>query len=345
MILTDPEEFLQLATRYPVIDVRSPGEFASGHIPGAVNLPLFENEERSIVGILYKNKGRQEAIRKGLELVGPKMTLLVDQAIALAAQGHILVHCWRGGMRSSSVAWLFESSGLEVRVLQGGYRAYRRYIRSQLPGARKLLVVGGMTGSGKTRLLRLLSQAGEPVIDLEGLANHRGSAFGSVGLGAQPSTEHFENLLYQAMADFPDQTCVWVEDESRRVGDVFLPESFHAELRKSRVYAIHVSDEERIRNIFNEYAPHSNQELLQAIALLRKRLGGLLTDQADDLIRQHKYETVIRLLLPYYDKRYRYGLSKRNPSQTQEVDLEYLSDSERITLFKKLRLTAEEEIF
>mgnify|MGYP000079539365 CR=1 FL=1 len=172
---------------------------------------------------MYKNKGRQEAIRKGLEIVGPKMTSLVDQAIALAKNQEILVHCWRGGMRSASVAWLFEASDLKVSILQGGYKTYRTHLRENMLKGRRITILGGMTGSGKTNILHALADFGEPVVDLEGLANHRGSAFGDVGLSSQPSTEHFENLLFQAMQSLPEGNSVWLEDESRRIGEVFIP--------------------------------------------------------------------------------------------------------------------------
>ena len=171
-----PVEFLEKSDSAPLIDVRSPAEFAKGHIPGAFNIPLFENQERSVVGLLYKNKGRQEAIKKGLEIVGPKMTSMVEKAIAMAKDQEILVHCWRGGMRSASVAWLFEASDLKVSILNGGYKNYRTHLRENMLEGRGVTVLGGMTGSGKTNLLRALADFGEPVIDLEGLANHRGSA-------------------------------------------------------------------------------------------------------------------------------------------------------------------------
>ena len=245
MIELSPSAFLEKSASVPLIDVRSPAEFASGHIPRAYNLPLFENQERSIVGILYKNKGRKEAVRKGLEIVGPKMTSLVDKAIALAGNQEILVHCWRGGMRSSSVAWLFEASDLKVSILKGGYKNYRSYIRENMLGEKKLLILGGMTGSGKTNLLKALTDVGEPVVDLEALANHRGSAFGNVGLTGQPSTEHFENLLYHEMQKHPQMSCVWIEDESRRIGQIFIPEYFHNEMRATKVVVVMISDKER----------------------------------------------------------------------------------------------------
>lgn len=330
-------DFLKRGKQSPIIDVRSPAEFLKGHIPGAINLPLFENKEREIVGILYKNKNRQEAIRKGLEIVGPKMTALVDQAIDLAKTGAILLHCWRGGMRSASVAWLFEAAGLKVYLLEGGYKQYRKYIRESMFQNRHLLVLGGLTGSGKTILIKALMAAGEPVVDLEGLANHRGSAFGGVGLADQPSTEHFENLLHEQMEKLPVDCFVWVEDESRRIGDLFQPEYFHNVLRTSKVVFVKVSDEERRKILVLEYGKHAHDELTEAVRLLTKRTGGLITKQALVALDEKDYGKVIDLLLPYYDKQYSFGLKQRPASSIQVVDLTQLSDSERITALSQVR--------
>ncbi|MEA1877777.1 MAG: tRNA 2-selenouridine(34) synthase MnmH [Bacteroidota bacterium] len=333
--------FLNQGKQLPVVDVRSPAEFLKGHIPGAINLPLFENKEREIVGILYKNKSRQEAIRKGLEIVGPKMTALVDQAIDLAKTGAIQIYCWRGGMRSASVAWLFEAAGLQAYLLEGGYKEYRKHIRETMFQSRHLLVLGGLTGSGKTILIKALMAAGEPVIDLESLANHRGSAFGGVGLGDQPSTEHFENLLHEQMEKLPVDCFVWAEDESRRIGDLFQPEYFHNILRTSKIVFVKVSDEERRKILVQEYGNQAHDELTEAVRLLTKRAGGLITKQALLALNEKDYGKVVDLLLPYYDKQYSFGLKQRSASSIQVVDLTQLSDSGRITALSQLRLKLE----
>lgn len=338
-------EFLEKSEKMPLVDVRSPAEFASGHIPGAFNLPLFENEERSVVGILYKNKGRQEAIRKGLEIVGPKMTLLVDQAIGLATSNEILVHCWRGGMRSSSIAWLFEAAGLKVYVLKGGYKQYRSYIRNHVLARKQLLVLGGLTGSGKTNILKSLKSSGENVIDLEGLANHRGSAFGGAGLIGQPTTEQFENNLFEEASRIPDNSFIWVEDESRRIGDLFLPDLFHNALRAAPVIAVRISDSERKSILVKEYASQPQEDLLRAVELLRKRVGGLVAQTAIKSIKAGYYGEVVDLLLPYYDQLYGYGLNKRESKSIHSVDLEFLSQQERIQKLKLIRQAMEKDFF
>ena len=336
-------EFLKRGKHSPIVDVRSPAEFLKGHIPGAINLPLFENKEREIVGILYKNKSRQEAIRKGLEIVGPKMSALVDEAVLLADTGKILIYCWRGGMRSASVAWLFEAAGLQVYLLEGGYKQYRKHIRETMFQNRHLLVLGGLTGSGKTILIKALKAAGEPVVDLEGLANHRGSAFGGVGLDTQPSTEHFENLLHEQMAKLPTDSFVWVEDESRRIGELFQPEYFHNILRTSQVVFARISDEERREILIKEYSNQPHDELIEAVKLLTKRAGGLLTKQALLALDEKDYGKVVDLLLPYYDKQYSFGLKQRSDSSILSLDLTKMSESDRIITLSRIRQKLERE--
>ncbi|MEY2794218.1 MAG: hypothetical protein RJA76_2210, partial [Bacteroidota bacterium] len=179
----------------PILDVRSPGEFKRAHIPNALSLPLFTDEEREKVGICYKHQGKEKAVELGLEFVGPKLVNFVKYAKKVAFEGEILVHCWRGGMRSASMAWLLETAGLKVFLLEGGYKSYRNFVLKIQSEPLPLRVLGGKTGSGKTELLREMKNAGFQVIDLEDLAKHRGSAFGHFGLEEQPSSEHFENLL------------------------------------------------------------------------------------------------------------------------------------------------------
>src|SRR5512145_3233013 len=177
---TDIKDFLELAGTIPVVDVRSPSEFKHGHIPGAINIPLFDDKEREIVGTEYSKEGRARAILTGLQLSGPSMHTRLDQALKIAKNRKLLVHCWRGGMRSEAMAWLFSLGNIDTEVLEGGYKAYRRFVLETLSSPRKLIILGGLTGSGKTDILKYLSEAGRQVIDLERLANHKGSAFGSL---------------------------------------------------------------------------------------------------------------------------------------------------------------------
>ena len=204
--------FLELRPQSVVIDVRTPAEFEQGHIEGAINIPLFTNEERVVVGTLYKKVGKDAAIDKGLEFVGLRMASMVKQARKLYNGKPLLLYCWRGGMRSNSVAWLFTNAGLESHTVVGGYKSYRREFGLCLQKDWKFIVVGGSTGSGKTDVLKALESTGNQVVDLEGLAHHKGSSFGAIGERPQPSTEHFENKIFETMLRFDINKPVWIEN-------------------------------------------------------------------------------------------------------------------------------------
>ena len=190
------KEFLLSDVNTPKIDVRSPAEYEEGHIAGAINLPLFSDEERARVGTTYTQVGRGEALELGLEIVGPKLTHLAKKAKSLGVDGKLKTHCWRGGMRSEQMAWLFELMDLEVDVLKGGYKAFRQQLIQDFKDLKNLIVLQGATGSGKTMILHELAKQGEQILDLEKQANHKGSAFGALGMGEQPTTAQFQNYLY-----------------------------------------------------------------------------------------------------------------------------------------------------
>ncbi|MCB0214369.1 MAG: tRNA 2-selenouridine(34) synthase MnmH, partial [Anaerolineae bacterium] len=217
------EPFLELSRHYPVIDVRTSAEFAKGHIPGAMNIPLFSNEERAIIGTTYKQVGQREAMLLGLEIVGPKMRHLIEHIQTVATERTLLLHCWRGGMRSESVAWLAGLFGYRCYTLRRGYKGFRNYVLQMLELPSRLLILGGKTGSGKTEILQVLKQQGEQVIDLEGLAHHKGSSFGALGEADQPSQQQFENELAMQWRQLNLQRPVWLEDESRHIGKLSIP--------------------------------------------------------------------------------------------------------------------------
>ncbi|MEO1522429.1 MAG: tRNA 2-selenouridine(34) synthase MnmH, partial [Cyanobacteria bacterium J06633_2] len=278
----------------PILDVRSPDEFKQGHIPGAVSVPLFNDDERAQVGTCYKKRGREEAIELGLELVGSKLVTFVRLAKGLAEHSRwskdksrtVRVHCWRGGMRSGSMAWLLETAGLSVTTLDGGYKAFRRWVRKMLSVPKPIISLGGMTGTGKTYLLQALAASGEQTIDLEGLANHRGSSFGNLGLPPQPSTEHFENLIAMQWATLDPSRSVWIEAESRRVGSCRVPEELFNPMMRAPVIQVVRSREERISNLIQEYGAVDKDGLVAATDRIRKKLGGLRTQQAIEAIQQ-----------------------------------------------------------
>ncbi len=316
-----PKEFLDQASNRPVIDVRSPSEFALGHIPGAINLPLFNDEERARVGTAYKKTGRSQAFDMGLDIVGPKMSGFVQAARKFAPEKEILVHCWRGGMRSASMSWLLETAGFTVSLLSGGYKAYRAHIRENLVDKRKFIILGGLTGSGKTLWLKQLAACGEPVVDLEGLANHRGSVFGGIGLGMQPTNEQFENELFREIQAFGYDEMIWLEDESRQIGRIFMPEPIFLAMTDSPLIRIKVADELRIKIILDEYAGLDPERLAASVQQISKRLGGLVTNECLDLLKIEDFAGVVRLLLPYYDKTYTHCTQVRNRQVVIDLDL------------------------
>lgn len=306
------DNFLDLYPTCPVFDVRTPAEFSKGHIPGAQNLPLFSNEERIEIGTLYKQKGRNAAVLRGLELTGPKLRSLVETVQASVEGKHILVHCWRGGMRSGSVAWLLDFYGYRVTTLQGGYKAFRGFAQRMFAAPRPVFILGGKTGSGKTHILRALHTLGEQTIDLEALAHHKGSSFGRLGETEHPTQEHFENELALQLYRTNPERPVWVEDESRKIGWVRIPDSFWHRMELAPIVFLDIPRELRITNLVQDYGKYDLTLLAEAIARLQKQLGGLDTRLAIEALEQGNYAQVCDITLRYYDKTYMYGLSRRN---------------------------------
>lgn len=312
-------EFLKFRESLPVVDVRSPGEYASGHIPGAVNIPLFDDEQRAEVGTVYKQEGNKAAVLRGIDLAAPGMSSKLKQGAALATDNRLLVHCWRGGLRSESMAWLFSTGGMEPLLLEGGYKAYRNHILSDLGRERNYIILGGLTGSGKTGILRYMRDTGPQVTDLEGLASHRGSAFGALGQPPQPSTEHFANLLFDDLSALRDNDLIWLEDESRNIGTVFMPDCFFSRIQAAPVIALMMSIETRLPRLLEEYTSFPAEEIMASVVRISKRLGGDRTREAVEALHRGDYTTAIRITLEYYDKSYHYGLSKRPEGQVTYI--------------------------
>lgn len=306
-------EFLKLRTQYPVIDVRSPSEYSAGHIPGSINIPLFNNQERETVGIKYKKEGRIKAILKGLDLAGPSMHEKLNDAINAAPEGKLLVHCWRGGMRSEAMAWLFSLGDIKCEVLEGGYKAYRNHILDSLCTSRKIIILGGMTGTSKTHILKHIKLRGNQVIDLESIASHKGSAFGALGQPPQPSTEYFANLLYDGWSQLNSEEPVWLEDESRNIGTVFMPDIFYANMQKSPAIILLLAIEKRLPRLIEEYSAYQPELLKDSIMRISKRLGGDNTRDAVDAVETGDFTKAIEITLKYYDKAYLFSI-KRKPA-------------------------------
>ncbi|HEX8334232.1 MAG TPA: tRNA 2-selenouridine(34) synthase MnmH [Segetibacter sp.] len=310
-------EFIQHAKNHAVIDVRSPGEYIHAHIPSAYSLPLFTDEERKIVGTAYKQESREKAIKHGLEFFGTKMVKMVEQVEKLCAPRNdktVLVHCWRGGMRSAAVAWLLDMYGFKVYTLDGGYKAFRQWVLQQFEQDYPFKIIGGYTGSGKTELLAEMKKSGEKVIDLEDLANHKGSAFGGIGQGAQPSPEMFENKLAIELmkAGNTSTETIWLEDESQRIGNINIPIEFWKIMRSRPVIFLNIPFEERLDNIVKGYGKDDKEKLVNAVIRIKKRLGGLETKAAINFLLEDNLKESFRVLLSYYDKWYRKGLESRD---------------------------------
>jgi tRNA 2-selenouridine synthase len=314
-------QFLEEYTSLPVIDVRSPAEYKHGHIPGAISLPLFTDEERAIVGKAYHLRGREDAVREGLTAVGPKMQDFVGQALQNAPGGNVLVYCWRGGMRSASIAFLLETAGMKARTLDKGYKAYRQHVLQHFNRTYRFVVLGGMTGSGKTEMLQALKEEGEQVIDLEGIANHKGSAFGHLGMSEQPTTEHFENMLCETLQGIDPSRPCWIEDESFKVGNVSLPMGLYRQIRTSTTMIIELPRPLRARRLIAEY-PDSVEELKNAVELLYKRLGHKRKDEILHKLENRELFEAALLLLEYYDTLYQYGIDKRQEGTVTRLSSE-----------------------
>ena len=325
-------EFWQASRDGLLLDVRSPSEFEHGHIPGAVNLPLFDDDQRAEVGTIYRNSGKDDAVLRGLAIVGPKMADLAKSAKALAdgRKDQVFVHCWRGGMRSQSMRWLLETAGLQPKILSGGYKAFRSLAQSRFAEEWPLKVVSGLTGAGKTRILDVLANHGEFMVDLEGLANHRGSAFGAIGQVAPPTTEHFENLLFAELEKCRDATRIWVEDEGNRLGTVVVPPAFIKQLKESQAVFIDLSPEARVANLMKDYGDLSPDKLCESVQAIRKRLGFDLAKNAIDAIEGGQIKTAIEIVLAYYDRTYSHAAAKTPRPPMNELAVEGLNDQQLV---------------
>ena len=341
------EDFLTLAKQYPVFDVRSEGEYQHACFPNAHSLPLFNNEERKVVGTAYKQESKQKAIKLGLEYFGPKMVKMVEEvervvdSRQLTVDGKkngkkenrttevsdktVLVYCWRGGMRSAGVAWLLDLYGFKVYTLVGGYKSYRHWVLKQFEKEYPFKIIGGYTGSGKTEVLHALAQEGETVIDLEGLACHKGSAFGNLGQPQQPKQEMFENLLANALSLAAEKNnTIWLEDESQRIGEINIPISVFKYMRTCRVYFLDIPFDDRLNYIVKGYGNFDKEKLINATVRIKKRLGGLETKNAVNYLIEDDLRGAFGILLQYYDRLYTKSMS--NMREHPEL------------VFKKIRL-------
>jgi len=332
------QDFLIQSVNHPIVDVRSPAEYDHAHITGAISLPLFSNEERAIIGTLYKQQGREVAMTKGLELYGVNMQRILSDLKNQTTDKQIFVHCWRGGMRSGVVAWMLDLFGFKVSTLNQGYKAFRNWVLSSLATPKKIFILGGKTGSAKTGVIHELRKSVEQVIDLEALAHHKGSAFGDLGEAAPPSQEQFENDLALAFSKLDLSKPVWLEDESQRIGRVNIPNALWEQMREARVFYLDISFEERLKNIVEGYGKFELEKLKAATLRIQKRLGGLETKNAIQFFEEGKIREAFSILLRYYDKVYQRATDQRNSATVIRVEcasLDVRENSNRVSLLLK----------
>lgn len=304
-------ELLSRRNDLPLVDVRSPLEFQAGHIRKAINIPLLNNEERIAVGTDYKQKGQAEAIKTGFRLVGPRLEEIVNEAATVSSGRELLVHCWRGGMRSNNFCQFIGMAGIKSQSLAGGYKAYRQFALEAFKKPLPLVLLTGCTGSGKSEILRALQAHGEQILDLEKLAHHKGSAFGGLLMPAQPTTEQFQNELFEEILGLDLTRRIWVEDESIAIGKIFLPNDFWLTMCQGSIVKMDVAKEIRIQRLVTEYGPADRDLFLQIMGKVVKKLGGQHYHAAREKLLQGDMAGTIEILLTYYDKAYMSSIEKR----------------------------------
>lgn len=294
-----------------LVDVRAPAEFAETTIPGAINVPLLDDDERAIVGTLYKQQGRDIALRRGIELVSPRIPQIVAavEAALTTPRQPVVVFCWRGGERSRAVTSFLCLAGLQASQLRGGHKVFRRHVLDFFEKGSwgRLLVLRGLTGVGKTRALHELAARGLPVLDLEGLANHRGSAFGALGLPPQPSQKYFEALLWDILRQVPADGYLVSEGESRQIGRLRLPQRLFEALQVETSLWLTAGLAYRAQVVLEDYPVVSRDKDLFAepIIALKRRLGGERVAALLALLEADRWqELVCALMEEYYDPLY-----------------------------------------
>lgn len=316
-----------------LIDCRSSAEYEKAHIPGAVNIPLLDNEDRAIVGTIYKNEGREAAVKAGFRLVGPRMEQLFEQYSALQQQGNLVFYCWRGGLRSQISATILEWGGTKQYCIKGGYKAYRHKVVHGFQTLPKLKVLGGFTGCGKTEILELLQSQGHQTINLEKLANHKGSALGHLGQPRQVSNEMFENLLWSQWSTLDPTKPVFIENESRKIGGNVLPLVVYTAMESAMFIEIQVPQEVRLQRILHEYGNFEATALEECTYKIAKRLGGLQLKQAVSALQEGNVREWAEILMGYYDRTYEHAKKQRGlKGEVLQWDWEQPEDSMKLLL-------------
>lgn len=301
-----------------LIDVRSPSEYQRGHIRGAVNLPIFSDQERRDVGICYKHQGQAEAIELGLKLVKPKLHQWIKEANIQAQSRNVTVYCWRGGLRSKAMSWLLNQAGFKVERINGGYKAWRQHALAVIRNPRPFVALTGFTGVGKTEILHQLAEQGEQVLDLEAIAKHQGSAFAFES--SQPTTEHFENLVADSLLQLDHNKTIWIEDESKSIGKVYLDHLFFTQLSCAPVVLVTRPYESRVQHLCNTYGQEPSM-LIKGFNKIRKRLGGQYANAAITYIESGNLEAAAKIALGYYDNAYLNSMKRTNRKPALVISL------------------------
>ena len=329
--------FLKESVGHIIIDVRAPIEFKKGHIANAINVPLFEDIERAEIGTLYKQQGKDIAVTRGLEIVSPKLVPFVNQVKKLSSSKKIFVYCFRGGMRSNSFAWLMNTSGLDATILEGGYKNYRNHVLNYFEREKKLVVLGGMTGSGKTDLLKNIKHNNFQIIDLEALANHKGSAFGSINEEKQNPQQVFENNLFYELNLLDEDKHILVEDESQSIGFNKIPRGFWLQMKKAPIIKLEVPFELRVQKLVQDYTTTNIEALKICIKKIEQNLGTQNANLCLNYLDENNLTEVARLTLKYYDKAYSFTYNKKTSQQIIPLVLDTMNIEEN-TLKLKMAL-------
>jgi len=311
-----------------IIDIRSPIEFKTSSIPGAINIPLFSDEEREEVGTIYTRVGSAEAKWRAMEFVSPKLPDILHTIKQYQEKGELVIHCWRGGNRSKAVVTFLEFAGIYAWRLAGGYRAYRQYILQEIPEMipDQAVVIHGMTGVGKTEVLKMLSAQKYPVLDLEAMAGHRGSIFGTIGLGEGNNQKIFDSLLFKGLQDINGAKYFLVEAESKRIGKAVQPEELMTRKYEGINIHIHSTVEQRVKQLIKEYVLPYQQEswfyekISYGMELVLRRIKDIdLKKRFMEALTEENYPELITLLLVhYYDPMYEHA---RQEYQGEFIDI------------------------
>ncbi len=329
-------DFLLKSKNELLIDVRAPIEYSNGHIAHAINLPLFEDSERAEIGTLYKNHGKDIAVTRGLEIVSPKMVEFINYVKTLTTNKRVFIYCFRGGMRSSSFAWLMNTAGLEAMILDGGYKSFRNELITYFQKNKKIILLGGKTGSGKTEVLKNLKQKAIQTVDLEFHAHHKGSAFGSINELLQNPQQVFDSDLFNAFQSLDQDQNIVLEDESQTIGSNKIPHGLWLQMLKAPIIKLEIPFELRVQKLVKDYSTSKIDDLKICVLKISSKLGPLNTKLCLHHLSEGNLSDVARLSLLHYDKSYEFGYKNKNqsiilvPSDTIDSEINALKVIETI---------------